>query len=125
MLVDADHRESKALDAIKYQSNQAVLHHDESVMPKSKNCWASWVYTENSKRSFGPIGLTYWMNSLQPIPEADPMFVTLNSENIIDPYKIYDEVTFRHPFMIYQHWKPRKILRKIMVSGILGSVEHG
>ena len=37
------------------------------------------------------------MNSLQPIPEADPMFVTLNSKNKIDPYKIYDEVTFRHP----------------------------
>ena len=97
MLVDADQRESKALDAIKYQPNQAVLHHDENVMPKSKNCWASWVYTEDKKRSLGPIGLTYWMNSLQPIPEVDPMFVTLNSKNKIDPYKIYDEVTFRHP----------------------------
>jgi hypothetical protein len=37
------------------------------------------------------------MNSLQPIPETDPMFVTLNSKNNIDPHKVYDEVIFRHP----------------------------
>ena len=56
-----------------------------------------WVYTEDKKTSLDPIGLTYWMNSLQPIPESDPMFVTLNSKNKIDPYKIYDEATFMHP----------------------------
>ena len=66
-------------------------------MPKNRNCWASWVYAEDKKAPLNPIGLTYWMNSLQPIPESDPMFVTLNSKNKIDPYKIYDEVTFRHP----------------------------
>jgi predicted NAD/FAD-binding protein len=30
-------------------------------------------------QSGGPIDLTYWMNCLQPIPETDPLFVTLNS----------------------------------------------
>ncbi len=97
MLADPNMVESRALGAIKYQPNQAVLHHDQKVMPKNRNCWASWVYTEDKKASLDPIGLTYWMNSLQPIPETDPMFVTLNSKDKIDPYKIYDEVTFRHP----------------------------
>jgi hypothetical protein len=97
LLADPNSRESKSLGAIKYQSNQAVLHHDEAVMPQNKNCWASWVYKEDKEASLGPIGLTYWMNSLQPIPETDPMFVTLNSKNNIDPHKVYDEVVFRHP----------------------------
>ena len=97
MLADPNMVESRALGAIKYQPNQAVLHHDQKVMPKNRNCWASWVYAEGKKASLDPIGLTYWMNSLQPIPETDPMFVTLNLKNKIDPYKIYDEVTFRHP----------------------------
>ena len=97
MLADPSIVEASALGAIKYQPNQAVLHHDQNVMPKNRNCWASWVYTEDKEASLDPIGLTYWMNSLQPIPVADPMFVTLNSKNKIDPYKIYDEATFMHP----------------------------
>ena len=37
------------------------------------------------------------MNSLQPIPLNDPLFVTLNSTRNIDQNKIYDQVTMRHP----------------------------
>ena len=39
LLADPNSFESKSLGAIKYQRNQAVLHHDESVMPQNKNCW--------------------------------------------------------------------------------------
>jgi uncharacterized protein len=37
------------------------------------------------------------MNCLQPIPESDPLFVTLNSRAPIDERLIYDTATFRHP----------------------------
>jgi hypothetical protein len=37
------------------------------------------------------------MNSLQPIPESDPLFVTLNSRAPINEELIYDTTTFRHP----------------------------
>jgi predicted NAD/FAD-binding protein len=37
------------------------------------------------------------MNSLQPIPKDDPLFVTLNTNKPIRPDLIYDTVTFRHP----------------------------
>ncbi len=38
------------------------------------------------------IDLTYWMNSLQPIPKDDPLFVTLNTTRPIREELIYDTV---------------------------------
>jgi predicted NAD/FAD-binding protein len=43
------------------------------------------------------IGVTYWMNRLQNIPEGDPLFVTLNANTPIDERLIYDTKTFAHP----------------------------
>ncbi|MGI9398221.1 MAG: NAD(P)/FAD-dependent oxidoreductase [Paracoccaceae bacterium] len=89
--------EERSLASIKYQNNDVVLHADVSVMPKLYKCWSSWVYTEREDKSTDKIDLTYWMNSLQPIPLNDPLFVTLNSTRNIDQNKIYDQVTMRHP----------------------------
>ncbi len=97
MLSDPSDAEGKALGAVKYQPNNAVLHADESVMPKRRITWSSWNYVEHIGHKGGPIDLTYWMNSLQPIPETDPHFVTLNSRVQIDERLVYDRVTFRHP----------------------------
>jgi uncharacterized protein len=37
------------------------------------------------------------MNSLQPIPKDDPLFVTLNSTRAIREELIHDVATFHHP----------------------------
>lgn len=97
LLSDASPEERAALGAVRYQPNEAVLHADTSLMPKSKKCWASWVYAEPAGVRPDKIDLTYWMNSLQPIPKDDPLFVTLNSNRPIRQELIYDQVTFRHP----------------------------
>ena len=97
LLSDASAEEHRALGAVRYQSNSAVLHADASVMPKLRKCWASWVYTEPAGAKSDKIDLTYWMNSLQPIPKDDPLFVTLNSNSPIRDDLIYDQVSFRHP----------------------------
>lgn len=97
LLSDADLRERSALSAIRYQPNAAVLHADSALMPRRRKCWASWNHTEDRDPSGDRIDLTYWMNSLQPIPPDDPMFVTLNSRRRIRDELIYDQVTFRHP----------------------------
>ena len=89
--------ERQNLGCIKYQDNEVVLHSDVSLMPKLHKCWASWVYTERKDKSSEKIDLTYWMNSLQPIPLDDPMFVTLNSTRNIEHSQIFDQVTMRHP----------------------------
>ena len=97
MLLDPHPEEAAALSAVRYQPNDAVLHADTSIMPKRKLCWSSWVYTEDREKQSDRIDLTYWMNSLQPIPHDDPMFVTLNTKRQIREELIYDQVTFRHP----------------------------
>lgn len=97
LLADASEGERRALGAVRYQPNEAVLHADASVMPKRKAAWASWVYVEPTDPEAERIDLTYWMNSLQPIPQDDPLFVTLNSNRPIREELIHDVVTFRHP----------------------------
>ena len=97
LLGDPSKQEENTLGSVKYQNNEVVLHSDISVMPKRKKCWSSWVYTERKNKSSDKIDLTYWMNSLQPIPLNDPMFVTLNSTRNIDQNQIYDQVNMRHP----------------------------
>jgi predicted NAD/FAD-binding protein len=68
-----------------------------TVMPQRRSAWASWVYTEEKGAPRDRIGVSYWMNSLQPIPMTDPMFVTLNPSRPIRDELIYDQVTFAHP----------------------------
>ncbi|KIC15987.1 NAD(P)/FAD-dependent oxidoreductase [Leisingera sp. ANG-Vp] len=90
---DATPAEAAALGAIRYQPNTAVLHCDEGQMPRRRNCWSSWAYRSQD----GGVGVTYWMNRLQNIPESDPLFVTLNPSRPIPAGKIYDRVEFAHP----------------------------
>jgi len=97
MLADPSPQETAALGAVRYQPNTAILHADSSAMPKRRATWSSWNYTERPGHEGGPIDLTYWMNCLQPIPEDDPLFVTLNSRAPIDARLIHDTVEFRHP----------------------------
>ncbi len=97
MLSDAVPEEAEGLGAIKYQPNDITLHADTRMMPKRRSTWASWVYTEDANASSDRIDLTYWMNSLQPIPQDDPHFVTLNTKRTIREELIYDQVTLRHP----------------------------
>lgn len=97
LLSDASPREQRALGAIAYQPNEAVLHCDATLMPKRRKVWSSWVYAETGNQPSDRIDLTYWMNSLQPIPRDDMHFVTLNTRRPIREDLVYDATTFRHP----------------------------
>ena len=97
LLSDASDHERATLGAIAYQPNNIILHADASIMPKRRKTWASWVYTEDRNARSDRIDLTYWMNNLQPIPQDDPHFVTLNTKRTIREELIYDQVTLRHP----------------------------
>ncbi|MEO1363035.1 MAG: FAD-dependent oxidoreductase [Pseudomonadota bacterium] len=97
MLADPTGVERTALGAVKYQPNDVVLHRDESIMPKRRQTWSSWVYTEDKAAQTDRIDLTYWINSLQPVPVDDPHFVTLNTKRTIREELIYDQTVLRHP----------------------------
>ncbi len=96
LLADPSQAERRALGAIRYQDNHMVLHRDMGQMPKRRACWSSWVYKCDGGAK-PQIGVSYWMNRLQNIPEDDPLFVTLNPAQAVEERLIYDQKTFRHP----------------------------
>lgn len=98
ILKDADATEKDILGAFTYQKNTAILHADQSFMPKRRKAWASWVYLSESRHDKGEsVSLTYWMNNLQTLPSSTPLFVTLNPGRRPSQNLIYDEHVFEHP----------------------------
>ena len=89
--------ERSALSSIRFQDNEVFLHRDVTQMPRLKSVWSSWVYQADTTKPEPTIGVTYWMNKLQNIPEDDPIFVTLNPSQKIQDDLIYDQKSFRHP----------------------------
>jgi uncharacterized protein len=117
LLSDATPAERAALSAVRYQANEAVLHGDASLMPKRRKVWSSWVYVEPAGAKRDRIDLTYWMNSLQPIPMDDPLFVTLNTNRAIPKALVYDAVTFRHPVFDVAALKAQETIRAANGAG--------
>ena len=97
LLSDATAVEKSVLGAVRYQPNKIILHSDTSIMPKRRQVWSSWIYSEDAQRTDTEINLTYWMNSLQPWLKGEEMMVTLNSNRPIKDELIWDEVTLNHP----------------------------
>jgi predicted NAD/FAD-binding protein len=99
LLKNPSHQEIQILRKLNYTDNIALTHHDEQLMPKNKQAWASWVYTSlhNKNNNETTMSVNYWMNSLQHINPLQNVFVSLNP--VIKPNiaKIFDENLFRHP----------------------------
>jgi predicted NAD/FAD-binding protein len=71
--------ERKIIHAIRDQVNTSVLHSDARVMPKKKQCWASWnVLSGSAPAQAGGVSLTYHLNRLQNLSCKQNYFVTLN-----------------------------------------------
>ena len=104
-------RQIEGLNLIAYQKNQVILHSDETLMPKNKKCWASWVYLGSDIFHEDRIPLTYWMNNLQNIDSKKQYFVTLNNNSIRED-KILDITTLHHPIFNMSSLEGQDILRK-------------
>ena len=96
-LGDASDAERQALGAFHYQRNEAVLHKDTGVMPKTRRCWASWNYRSEGQGEGAAVSVSYWMNKLQGIDPACPIFVTLNPARPICDEHVFDRHVFVHP----------------------------
>jgi predicted NAD/FAD-binding protein len=96
MLSDPSEIQQEILKNIKYQKNLAILHKDQSVMPKAKKAWASWVYSCKNNKS-DELSVSYWMNNLQGIDEKYPLFVTLNPNQEISKKDIFASYEYEHP----------------------------
>ena len=96
LLADADAEEQLFLGAIRYAPNRAYLHRDASLMPTRRAAWGSWNYVvDQSGEDLG--GVTYWMNGLQAIDPARPLFVSLNPKTAPDPGLTFGVHDYDHP----------------------------
>ncbi len=91
--------EQKALGAIRYQPNRAVLHTDTSVLPQNKFAWAAWNYerAEQTRRESSQVCLHYLLNMLQPLPFKQSVVVSLNPLREIARNHIMAEFDYAHP----------------------------
>ncbi|MBA4739926.1 MAG: FAD-dependent oxidoreductase [Burkholderiales bacterium] len=100
ILSPMDHAMTEQLSKIKFQVNTAVIHEDESLMPKSISAWSSWNYLSHAAIEENPrIAVTYFMNKLQNLPTNRNLFVTLNPLKRINPVKLYKSIQYSHPVM--------------------------
>jgi predicted NAD/FAD-binding protein len=97
MLSDASLAERSLLGAFRYTRNLAVLHSDESFMPKRRAAWASWNYVAPRQSGNENASITYWMNRLQNIPDQTPFFVTLNPDRPPRSGSLYHSEVYEHP----------------------------
>ena len=86
------------LSAIRYQPNRAVLHTDPGLLPRDEKLWSAWNYfAGQGDPGEQPVGVSYLINKLQPLPFKTPVIVTLNPAREPDPATVLAEFDYAHP----------------------------
>ena len=98
LLVDATPEEKDWLGSIHYSDNETWLHRDGAVLPANAAARASWNYRMRSCSARADrVLVSYWMNRLHGIPADEPVVVTLNPGDDVDPATVIAAMTYRHP----------------------------
>ncbi len=97
MLDEPSLDERRYLQAFRYTRNRAVLHRDETFMPRNRWLWSSWNYLSDSGADTAASTITYWMNALQPLPTKTNYFVTLNPHREPADGTIDRDLSYDHP----------------------------
>ena len=96
-LADASDEERDLLGAFRYSRNVAVLHTDETFMPKRRRVWSSWNFlglTDSDR-----VCVTYWMNRLQGLESERPLLVTLNPARPPRVGTLLHTESYNHPIL--------------------------
>jgi predicted NAD/FAD-binding protein len=100
LLADADAAERAILGAIPYQANEVVLHTDARLLPRRRKAWAAWN-AHVPRVASDACTVSYCMNLLQGLDAPEPLVVTLNGGDAIDPAKVLRTRHYAHP--VYTH----------------------
>jgi len=114
MLEKPSAKEKEILGSLPYQENEALLHTDESILPRNKQTWSSWNYLLNEDKK-APVTLTYSMNILQSLTARTHFLVTLNNSDNIDPNKILKKLIYQHPLFTVEGVRLQK--EKHLING--------
>jgi len=96
MLEEPSSLVKEVLAAFEYQTNSAVVHFDDAMLPRRRSAQASWNYRLSADAS-RPASLTYDLSRLQNVPSPQPILQTLNPTEPIDPAKVVQRLQFDHP----------------------------
>jgi predicted NAD/FAD-binding protein len=109
----------EVLAAVRYQPNRAILHTDRALLPRDEKLWSAWNYFAGSGEvGHQPVGVSYLINRLQPLPFATPVVVTLNPAREPDPAQVIAEFDYDHPI-----FDGPAIAAQQRLAGVQG--EHG
>ena len=97
IISDLNSQEREVLSNFKYRKNKAVIHSDESAMPKNRKAWCSWNSSLNQTNN-QQSSVTYWLNQLQNLKINKNIFLTINPFFNINPTMIYNTIEFTHPY---------------------------
>lgn len=119
ILEDASETERDVLGAFPYQENEAILHTDDSILPRRPLARAAWNFhllDVRDNRDRDRVALTYDMNILQSLDAPVKFLVTLNRSADIDPAKVLRTLTYHHPVYLPAGVAAQK--RRAEISGI-------
>lgn len=88
--------EQDILSCFRYQSNDAVVHLDTTLLPTRRRAWASWNYRLADDTSL-PASVTYDLSHLQGHYTSTPILQTLNPNQSIESTKVIRQLPFEHP----------------------------
>lgn len=101
LLGSTNHPANRWLADIRYQPNTAYLHTDLTLMPTRRGAWAAWNYLSDSLEAGSEtqtaVSVTYWMNQLQDLVQAEPILVSLNPPQPPKPDATIKTLSYAHP----------------------------
>ncbi|MBB4134931.1 NAD(P)/FAD-dependent oxidoreductase [Gordonia humi] len=84
------------LGAIGYSPKHAVLHTDESLLPRARRARASWNY--QIRTDGDGVAVTYDLTRLMRLPDSgERALVTMGRTDLVDPRTIVAEMSYEHP----------------------------
>jgi uncharacterized protein len=119
LLEDPSASERTVLGAFPYQENEAILHTDESLLPRTPLARAAWNFhllAARDDRSRDRVALTYDMNVLQSLEAPVKFLVTLNRKADIQPAKVLKTIAYHHPVYLPAGVAAQK--RRTEISGV-------
>ncbi len=96
LLADPSEAEREILGCFPFQANEAVLHTDASVLPRSARARAAWNY-HLRRDSHQGCAVSYDMNVLQSLPTKRRYLVSLNLGDRIDEDEVLARFEYDHP----------------------------
>jgi DUF1365 family protein len=97
MLAEPTPHQRRALSAMPYSRNAALLHTDEALLPRSRGARASWNFVRPRGCGAGGVTVTYDLSRLQGLPTHPAYLLTLGGEDLVDPSSVIERMEYAHP----------------------------